>query len=142
MCLQALVFLLQIQLARMALGQARMRHWKAWQNCEKQKYGAAEPAPAPAPRRQGARQAPATTPLSEKQEELVMQEMTHFVNSTHQFVSERLVYGAWGQLVQVGGPASFSHTKALRSSDQCTQTWRNVVVGGIKFAGRGPGTKP
>lgn len=41
--------------------------------------------------------------LDPKQEELVLQDMSHFVTSLHQFVMDRLLYGAWMQLEQVRG---------------------------------------
>ncbi len=39
--------------------------------------------------------------LNAKEEDLVMQEMSHFVSNLEQFVVDRLLFGAWMQLEQV-----------------------------------------
>lgn len=97
--LQALVFLLQIQLARMALERARVRTWAIWKQHESAQHPARK-----GPDQYSRTAASATVRhvgMSQKQEDCALQEMIHFVNNLHRFVVDRLVHAAWAQLGQV-----------------------------------------
>jgi hypothetical protein len=128
-----LVFLMQIRAARMALEDARVRSWKSWKHQAisssphtsslptTHSIGASSGKTFPSLQQQQQQQqqqpepwgtwlsgspslgAPVTGSLNAKEEDLVMQEMSHFVSNLDQFVVDRLLCGDWMQLEQVSG---------------------------------------
>lgn len=124
----AMVFLLQIQLAKLALESARQRSWKLMQRHVRQQRSSSVDGKAPAfgvldvmynqpaatagPGRAGSR--PGTDGglggssavlLGRKAEEAMQQEMVNFVTNLHHFVLDRLLLNAWVQLERVSWQA-------------------------------------